>query len=186
MRNLLLQLRDNDVHGPVLPQISMPKNVQWEDGGINHILAASRQPLICRCRNYSAEQCMFALEDRASVNNAPSTLSQDYWNFNENDLRENDHGSMGGGRGGTKRRARETRNVFEKLNPVFKSLVAAIESTEATAEDIEEAFQDILKIEEKFKERYSRKGNNRFSSKFVSSNLADNPRRKTHGTKHWC
>jgi hypothetical protein len=183
MRNLLLQLRDNDV--AMLPQISMPKNVQWEDGGINHILAASRQPLIGRCRNYTAEQCMFALQDRASVNNAPSTLSQDYWNFNENDLSENDHDSMGGG-GGTKRFVTETRNVFEKLNPVFKSLMAAIESTEATAEDIEEAFQDMLKIEEKFKERYSRKGNNRFSSKIVSSNLADNPRHKTHGTKHWC
>jgi hypothetical protein len=120
------------------------------------------------------------------VNNAPSTLSQDYCNYNDSDPDEvslingNDHSNK---RTAGKRRT----NVFEKLNPVFKSLVASIESTEATMEDIEEAFQDMLKIEEKFKARFSRKIGKALSAHaFVSSNLADNPRRKTHGTKHMC
>jgi ribosomal protein L16 Arg81 hydroxylase len=117
------------------------------------------------------------------VNDAPSTLSQDYWNFNDDDDGENSTDNLCAV---NKHRARKT-NVFEKLNPVFKSLVASIESTEATMEDIEEAFQDILKIEEKFKNRFSRKSRNTSSSSaFVSSNLPDNPRRKTHGTKHLC
>jgi exonuclease VII small subunit len=69
---------------------------------------------------------------------------------------------------------------------VLKSLVSAIESTEATLEDIEEAFQDMLKLKAKFKECFfSRKSRvQSSSSNFVSSNLADNPRCKTHGTKH--
>jgi ribosomal protein L16 Arg81 hydroxylase len=54
--------------------------------------------------------------------------------------------------------------------------MASIESTEATMEDIKEAFQDMLKIEEKFKARFSRKVRNPSSAHtFVSSNLANNP-----------
>jgi ATP-dependent helicase/DNAse subunit B len=65
----------------------------------------------------------------------------------------------------------------EKLNPVFKSLVASIESTEATMGDhIEKAFQNMLKIEEKFMACFSQKVRNPFlAHSFVSSNLANNP-----------
>jgi hypothetical protein len=116
-------------------------------------------------------------------NNAPSTLSQDYWNFNENsDSDEPDQ--IAPGSQCHKRTAKRT-NIYEKLNPIFKSLVAAMESTEATLDDVEEAFQDMLKIEAKFKERFGRKSrHHRSSLKSVSSSLADNPKRKTHGTKN--
>jgi hypothetical protein len=60
-----------------------------------------------------------------------------------------------------------------------------MESTEVTLDDIEEALQDMLKIEAKFKEQFSRKSRlHRSSVKFVSSSLPDNPKRKTHGTKN--
>jgi hypothetical protein len=181
--NLLLRLRDNDVDGPVLPLANLPANIDWADDVANPIVSMSRHPLSDCCCNYSSQQCNSALHDHLQVNDAPSTLSQDYWNFNDDDDGENSTDNLCAV---NKHRARKT-NVFEKLNPVFKSLVASIESTEATMEDIEEAFQDILKIEEKFKNRFSRKSRNTSSSSaFVSSNLPDNPRRKTHGTKHLC
>jgi hypothetical protein len=121
LRNLLLQLCNNDVKGPVLSSISMPANVEVPDIAdvSNPIIAISQQPPSCRCYNYSVEQCNYALHNHAQVNNAPSTLSQDYWNFNDSDHDEvslingNDHSNK---RTAIKRRT----NIFEKLNPVFK------------------------------------------------------------------
>jgi hypothetical protein len=85
LHNLLLQLCNNDVKGPVLSSISMPANVEVSDIAdvSNHIIAISQQPPSGRCYNYSVEQCNSALLNCVQqVNDTPSTLSQDYWIFN--------------------------------------------------------------------------------------------------------
>jgi hypothetical protein len=92
-----------------------------------------QKSLADRCRNFSVHQCNSAILDRALENNAPSTLSQDYRNFNESEVDEQICV------GGQQKHKLTERKVFEKLNPVFKSLVSATEGTEATVEDIEEA-----------------------------------------------
>jgi hypothetical protein len=187
MLNLLLKLRDNDVRGPVIPTAALPTNLARDNDATGPVMEMSQKPLAERCCNYSSQQCYSAVNDRVSANNAPSILSQDFWNFNESgdDYMEDPEGDTCSVRRGKRTLTRNQRNVFEKLNPVFKALVCTIKSTEATIDDIEEAFQDMLNLDAQFKERFSRKSRTQpSSSNFVSSSLADNPRRKTHGTKH--
>jgi hypothetical protein len=170
----------------VIPTAALPTNLAQDNYATGPVMEMSRKPLSERCCNYSSLQCYSAVNDRASANNAPSTLSQDFWNFNksgDDDMDEDQEGDTCSVQCG--KRTLNKRNVFEKHNPVFKALVCAIQSTEATIDDIEEAFQDMLNLEAKFKERFRRKLRTQpSSSNFVSSSLADNPRRKTHGTKH--
>jgi hypothetical protein len=110
---LTTRLCDNDVHGPVLPSNStMPANIDWHDNTSNPtIVATSRQPITSCCYNYSSEQCVSALQDRALVNDASSTLSQDYWNFNN----DGDDSIILADHSINNQKARRT-NVFEKLN----------------------------------------------------------------------
>lgn len=55
MRNLLLELRDNDTNGPVLPNDKVPPTIQMDN---NHPVAiAYQRPLVERCLNYSPDHC---------------------------------------------------------------------------------------------------------------------------------
>jgi hypothetical protein len=137
MLDLLLQLRDNNVCGPVLPAIELPMNTDVDDENPDPIIEMSRWPLSSRCCNYSLQQCSSALDDQTMLeNNAPSMLSQDYWYFNETSDEDATNQIAPGSQFHKKRTAKRT-NIYEKLNPIFKLLVTAMESTEATFDDVE-------------------------------------------------
>jgi hypothetical protein len=117
MLNLLLQLRDNDVCGPVVPANVLPTIFSPVNDINDPFLELSKKSLADRCRNFSVHQCNnSAIQDRALENNAPSTLSQDYWNFNES---EDDEQICVGGQ--QKRKLTE-RKVFEKTTPCLNRL----------------------------------------------------------------
>jgi hypothetical protein len=118
------------------------------------------------------------LEHRKSTHEAPSTLSQDFLNFNESDDGDLETSTEQG------REDRLSPNeAYELLNPRIKSLLSVIQSTGLTRSELAELNGDFLMIEEKILGRLSRKRQSS-SSHFVSSNLTDHNRRKTHGTKH--
>jgi hypothetical protein len=75
--------------------------------------------------------------------------------------------------------------AYELINPSLKMLISIFESTTVTRTDIKELKQNILQLQGKFLERFGKKQRtNPPGTQFVSSNLPDNSRKKTHGTKY--
>jgi hypothetical protein len=122
------------------------------------------------------------MQGRHDKHAAPSTLSQDYHNFNtdddnsDHDARSSDLKKDDGPISGNE--------AYEYLNPRFKSIVSALQSKGIMRSDLQEVHRELLQVEQKIIERLSRKRPVSSSSQIVSSNLADHNRRKTHGTKH--
>jgi hypothetical protein len=188
LKKLLFQLRDNDTVGFVIPVDDMPAAVDLDPS--NFIVKMANQTLKERCFNYTLHNCQKVLDHRTNTNEAPSTLSQDFLNFNDNsgdgDCQSGQTGTVGNGDD----ERLSPNEAFEYINPRIKSLLSVIQSTGLTRsdlKDLKELNKDFLQMEEKFLEMMStrkRQSSSAMSSQFVSSNLPDHNRRKTHGTKH--
>jgi hypothetical protein len=191
IRKLLFELRDNDSQGPVVPHADMPPDVEFSDE--NDIFAKSKLCLENRCQNHSFTVCQTVMQDRQDTHAAPSTLSQDYHNFNSND----DCSNYGASHvhathdlfGNTNHEEQLDgpllgNEAYEYLNPRFKSIVSALQSKGIMRSDLQEVHHELLQLEGKIIQRLSQERPVSSSCQFVSSNLADHNRRKTHGTKH--
>jgi hypothetical protein len=169
----------------------MPPDVEFSDE--NDIFAKSKLCLENRCQNHSFTVCQTVMQDRQDTHAAPSTLSQDYHNFNSND----DCSNYGASHvhathdlfGNTNHEEQLDgpllgNEAYEYLNPRFKSIVSALQSKGIMRSDLQEVHHELLQLEGKIIQRLSQKRPVSSSCQFVSSNLADHNRRKTHGTKH--
>jgi hypothetical protein len=185
MMKLLFKLRDNDCQGPIIRDEDMPANIGFEVANHNEILTLSRLPLAERCYNHSPKKCRGVINDRSNENDAPSTLSQDYLNFNDCDDDNSRTLSLSSEEEDEQNEHLLPGEAYELINPSLKTLISIFESTTVTRTDVKELKRNILQLQGKFLERFGKKQRtNPPGTQFVSSNLPDNSRKKTHGTKY--
>jgi hypothetical protein len=145
----------------------------------------SRRPLVKRCYNHSPRQCQQVIDARAKENEAPSTLLQDYHNFNDGDDDSACSSSSSSEEESPQNEQLKPGEAFAMINPSLKALLSLFESRNASRTDVKELKRNIVELQGKFTERFRKKHQtNPPSSHFVSSSLSDHSRKKTHGTKH--
>jgi hypothetical protein len=190
IRKLLFEFRDNDSQGPVVPHADMPPDIEFCEE--NPIVAFSKLCIENRCQNHSVSNCQTAMQDHQDTHTAPSTLSQDYHNFNSNDDFTSNLASGGSAAVhlfGNKNHDEQDgpisgNEAYDYLNPQIKSIVAALQSKGIMRSDLQEVHRTLLQLEEKIIQQLSQKRPAFSSCQFISSNLADHNHRKAHGTKH--
>jgi hypothetical protein len=84
IRKLLFELRDYDSQGPVVPHADMPPDIEFFEE--NPIVAFSKLCIENRYQNHSVSTCQTVMQDCQDTHTAPSTLSQDYHNFNSDKI----------------------------------------------------------------------------------------------------
>jgi hypothetical protein len=134
------------------------------------------------------------MQERRDTHTAPSTLSQEYHNFNSDDDFTTSNSASGGCSAGVHSDANKNQDeqdgpisgneAYDYLNPRFKSIISALQSKGTMRSNLQEVHHTLLQLEEKIIQRLSQKRPASSSCQFISSNLADHNRRKTHGTKH--
>jgi hypothetical protein len=182
MMKLLFKLRDNDCPGPIIQDKDMPADVSMEVEN-TALLVSSRRPLVERCYNHGPAKCRDVINKRSNDNDAPSTLSQDYLNFNDCD--DNSTACHSSSEHEEVNEQLYPGEAYELINPSFKTLMSIFESRTVTRSDVNELKRNIVELQGKFLERISKKQRSHPPCvQFVSSSLPDHTRKKTHGTKH--
>ena len=185
MRSLLMELRDNDTQGPVLPRDKVPATIFMDDN--LPIVKTYKLPLTERCMNYSPNHCQHALELYGNTS-CPSNhgLSQEAYDYSIHDDFDTgdicdvfDYPSPQ-----KKQKTGKRVQAYEVLNPHAAQLYALLD--DAAADE-----QTIAVFKEKFAEMIAQatemltvrlpepKG------RTVSSAAPTSKRLKTHGTQHY-
>ena len=87
MGSLLLQLRDSDTQGPIVPIDKVPPTISMDE---NHpIVKSFNLPLVERCLNYAPLQCQAALQFHGS-SIAPGSLGLNHEFFDYGDTADDD------------------------------------------------------------------------------------------------
>ena len=189
MRSLLMELRDNDTQGPVLPSDKVPATISMDDN--LPIVKTYHLPLTERCLNYSQIHCQEALE-RYGNTNCPCNhgLSQEVYDYSIDDDGANNYD------------AGDTCDVFDYPSPKKKPKTGKrVQAYEAINPHVAEmyALMDDAAADEQtvafFKEKYAELtalARTMLTAKFpepqghtVSSAAPTSKRLKTHGTQHY-
>jgi hypothetical protein len=188
MRSLLMELRDNDTQGPVLPRDKVPATIVMDDN--LPIVKTYHLPLIERCMNYSQIHCQEALE-RYGNTTCPCNhgLSQEVYDYSIDD-------------DGTDFEGGDMCDVFDypspQKNPKTGKKVQAYEAINPHVAELYALLDDAAADEQTiafFKEKYAEltvQARTMLAAKLpkprgrtVSSAAPTSKRLKTHGTQHY-
>jgi hypothetical protein len=189
--SLLLQLRDSDTKGPIVPADKMSPIISIDE---NHpIVKTLNLPLIERCLNYAPLQCQTALQSHGN-SFGPGCLGLSQELFDYGDIDYDDNGSefefpttsndMFSYPSPRKKDKTAQEQAYESLKPKFDELVTLL--GDANADNQRIALCGDMLTEIIMRQRTELAASiPKPKGRVVSSAAPTSKRRKTHGTSHY-
>jgi hypothetical protein len=188
MRSLLMELRDNDTQGPLLPSDKVPATISLDDS--LPIVKTYHLPLAERCTNYSQIHCQEALERYGNTCPCNHGLSQEVYDYSIDD--DGGHSFDAGDMcdvfdyPSPQRKPKTVKRVqaYEAINPHVTELYALLDDAAADAQTITFFKEKLAEITAQARTMLTAKLPQPHG-RTVSSAAPTSKRLKTHGTQHY-